>query len=307
MKAWLMLAKHSRQHGGNLGYDDVVNEYYSWDDTVANHSGPQLKDKIILWDGLSLLGASTIMEIGKSAGLKTRQRCPFCKTTRIKSRKQLLPKYRCHKCRSEFEEPLNEQIQVNKYRSEHRDFWYDMQGLLSGEQLRDLCFQPKSQQSIRPLRWDTFLASIDSEYGRNLGHIDSHLLQSGFKLIKTRARVGQGAFRQKMREKFSDICALSGSNHHAALDAAHLYSYAESGKHDLSGGLLLRKDLHRLFDLGMIAIDTNNNSIVLSEELRTLPQYELYNGARPKVKIDRATEKWLHAHWVEHFGNEKSL
>jgi N-acyl homoserine lactone hydrolase len=48
------------------------------------------------------------------------------------------------------------------------------------------------------------------------------------------------------------------------LEAAHLYSYAASGVHHLDGGLLMRRDVHRLFDLGHHAV--RPNSLTLSEQ-----------------------------------------
>ena len=61
MTAWLMIAAgDDRQHGGNEGYEDKPDEYYSWDDTVANHARPTAGDQIVLWNKKLLLGASVI-------------------------------------------------------------------------------------------------------------------------------------------------------------------------------------------------------------------------------------------------------
>ena len=122
--AWLMLAKEERQHGGNLGYDDLITDYYSWDDTVSNFSKPQAGDKIVIWDGDVLLGAGTIEEISEGTAEKTRQRCPNCKTTKIKARKRNTPTFRCHQCGHEFQNAFKEQVRVRTYRSCHHKFWY---------------------------------------------------------------------------------------------------------------------------------------------------------------------------------------
>ena len=55
-EAWLMLTKDKRQHGGNLGYEDIAGEYYSWDSTVPNHKEPKKNEWIVIWDGETLLG-----------------------------------------------------------------------------------------------------------------------------------------------------------------------------------------------------------------------------------------------------------
>jgi putative restriction endonuclease len=38
------------------------------------------------------------------------------------------------------------------------------------------------------------------------------------------------------------------------LDAAHIRPYAEGGEHAVSNGLLLRRDIHCLFDLGYVTV-----------------------------------------------------
>ena len=57
------------------------------------------------------------------------------------------------------------------------------------------------------------------------------------------------------------------------LEACHLYSYAEIGRHDIEGGLLLRRDLHRLFDQGLLAV-TPDGTIDVGESLKP---YDLYS------------------------------
>ena len=89
-----MLTKEVRQHGGNLGYDDRAAEYYSWDNTVPNYAEPKINDKIVIWDGKTLIGSSIIQDIKIDSSEKPRLRCPHCRTTKIKPRKTSTPKYR---------------------------------------------------------------------------------------------------------------------------------------------------------------------------------------------------------------------
>ncbi|PSO48774.1 MAG: hypothetical protein BRC33_08750 [Cyanobacteria bacterium SW_9_44_58] len=50
---------------------------------------------------------------------------------------------------------------------------------------------------------------------------------------------------------------MTGERTLPALDAAHIKPYAQSGSHTISNGLLLRADLHRLFDRFYITITPN--------------------------------------------------
>lgn len=308
-QAWLMLTKEIRQHGGNLGYDDSAAEYYSWDDTVPNHAEPKINDKIVIWDGETLIGSSVIQDIKISSAEKPRLRCPNCNMTKIKPRKNTSPKYRCHnpKCRQEFENPINDIISVTTFRSYHADFWYDLHGELDGDKLRSLCEKPKSIHSLRPLIWQEFIDAIGMDFSHNFKVIEKLASDvSGHKTRKTRVRLGQGKFRKEMLKKFGEVCAFSGLSHVKGLDAAHLYSYAAMGEHHYNGGLLLRKDLHKLFDLGLISVNIENMKINLASSLQKIAQYKALHGTDLKVQISKETKIWLEMHWIEH-GNSLQI
>lgn len=67
-------------------------------------------------------------------------------------------------------------------------------------------------------------------------------------------RLGQGAFRLSVTDAYERRCAVSDEKTLPILDAAHIRSYGEGGEHDPANGLLLRTDIHRLFDLGYVTI-----------------------------------------------------
>jgi putative restriction endonuclease len=72
--------------------------------------------------------------------------------------------------------------------------------------------------------------------------------------VSIQPRLGQGAFRMAVTDGYGRRCAVSGEKTLPILDAAHIRSYARGGEHELSNGLLLRTDIHRLFDLGYVTI-----------------------------------------------------
>lgn len=61
-------------------------------------------------------------------------------------------------------------------------------------------------------------------------------------------RLGQGSFRTLVITAYSYRCAITRERTLPILQAAHIRRYAEGGMHELSNGLLLRSDLHTLFD-----------------------------------------------------------
>ena len=72
--------------------------------------------------------------------------------------------------------------------------------------------------------------------------------------VTIRPRLGQGAFRVEVTDAYSRRCAITGEKTLPALEAGHIRPYAKNGPHEIRNGLLLRSDLHNLFDLGYITV-----------------------------------------------------
>ena len=67
-------------------------------------------------------------------------------------------------------------------------------------------------------------------------------------------RLGQGTFRVSVTDAYGRSCAVTGEHSLPVLEAAHIRAYADDGPHDVRNGILLRADLHRLFDKGYITV-----------------------------------------------------
>jgi putative restriction endonuclease len=87
-------------------------------------------------------------------------------------------------------------------------------------------------------------------------------------------RLGQGLFRVEVTEAYSRKCAITGERTLPALEAGHIKPYSLVQRHEVSNGLLLRSDLHRLFDGGYLTIDPSNRQVVVSDRIRE----EFQNG-----------------------------
>lgn len=83
----------------------------------------------------------------------------------------------------------------------------------------------------------------------------------------SKIRIGQGAFRVMVTDAYSRRCAISGERTLPVLEAAHIQPYATSGINQTNNGLLLRSDLHKLFDTGYITI-TDQYEIEISKRIR---------------------------------------
>ncbi|MCY9783141.1 HNH endonuclease [Nocardiopsis sp. EMB25] len=69
-----------------------------------------------------------------------------------------------------------------------------------------------------------------------------------------RQRLGQEAFKLRLLDAYEGRCAITGVDVRPALEAAHIHPVSHGGLHRLDNGLLLRADVHKLFDQGYLAI-----------------------------------------------------
>jgi hypothetical protein len=302
--AWLLMAVgDDRQHGGNDGYDDDPDVYYSWDSTVPNHASIHVGDYIAVWDKHRLLGASVVEAIELGEANKILYKCVHCGLAGIKPRRTKSPRFKCYKCGGVFDNPDTRVVRVTTYRSRHDAGWVDMNGLLSASTLRSLCESPESQLSLRSLRWAPFLSAAQLADGR----LDLVALwaratsaSTAHRRATVRVRVGQRSFRDSLLRQFGPVCALTGPAPVEVLEAGHLYSYADIGFHHQHGGLLLRRDVQTLFDRGAIAMNPDSRAISVSASLADYPHYADLDGQEAKVELTAGHLDWLRKHWAQH-------
>lgn len=303
----MLAVGEDREHAGNDGYDDLPSAHYSWDSTVANSGQPQPGDVIVLWDKKILLGASVIDYIQVEHDVdKTRFRCSRCKKARIKRRINALPRYRCDGCAHLFDDPLQLHDKVTTFRTRHDAGWIGLGGRLSGDELRKMCLSPASQLSIRELDFERFQAALGTTAAEDrmtpFETAMSRRINGGHRTAVVRVRVGQGTFRNDLLAKYGDVCAFTGPAPRDALDAAHLYSYAADGRHQEEGGLLMRRDIHRLFDVGHIAVHPEKCTVDVTDLVRGYPLYGPMHGTEFKLSLRGPRLKWIKDHWNMHRG-----
>lgn len=69
-----------------------------------------------------------------------------------------------------------------------------------------------------------------------------------------RRRIGQCTFSSLVRDLYNHTCAVSGERALPALEAVHIQPFEITHEHEISNGILLRSDVHRLFDAGYITV-----------------------------------------------------
>ena len=106
------------------------------------------------------------------------------------------------------------------------------------------------------------------------------------KLLNTRPRLGQSGFRMLIADIYGRQCAVTQEPTLHALEAAHIRPYRCHGEHNAQNGLLLRRDIHRLFDKGYVTITPELNfkvSQCIQEEFGNGSQYYDLEGKRITV------------------------
>lgn len=101
------------------------------------------------------------------------------------------------------------------------------------------------------------------------------------------ARRGQSKFRAALLDAYSRRCAATGTDAESVLEAAHIRPYRGADSNVLTNGLLLRADIHTLFDLALIAVDPGNLKIAISKTLAGSTYAEL-DGKPLSVPASRA-------------------
>jgi putative restriction endonuclease len=144
-----------------------------------------------------------------------------------------------------------------------------------------------------------FLARSEDQYSRFVSPTQEPMWRE----VVSKVRVGQGAFRCLVTEAYGRACAITGDHTLPVLEAAHIRPYSESGPHRVANGLLLRADLHKLFDDGYITVTPDYRvevSPAIKEEFHNGKVYYSLHGQElsslPKLRADQPDRECLGWH-----------
>jgi HNH endonuclease len=115
-------------------------------------------------------------------------------------------------------------------------------------------------------------------------------------------RLGQGAFRVLVTDMYERRCAVTREKALPALHAGHIRPVSAGGRHRVSNGLLLRADVHALFDRGYVTVSpdfTFHASRRLRDDFDNGEHYLQLAGTRiwlPHDEHDQPTREMLEWH-----------
>jgi putative restriction endonuclease len=120
-------------------------------------------------------------------------------------------------------------------------------------------------------------------------------------------RLGQQAFKAVVLNAYHRQCAITGTHIPPVLQAAHIRPVTSGGEHRLDNGLLLRSDVHTLFDRGYVGVDPNYRLVVsprLRDDFGNGEQFYARQGQvidMPDRRADRPQREFLEWHMDEVF------
>lgn len=119
-----------------------------------------------------------------------------------------------------------------------------------------------------------------SDGEENLPAVDEHILSSIL------SRRGQQEFRSELIRAYQGCCAVTGCNVVPVLEAAHIIPHSVEQSYLVNNGLLLRADIHTLFDLFLLSVEPESGNIVFSPEVED--SYPELVGTQIKLPQDQS-------------------
>lgn len=180
------------------------------------------------------------------------------------------------------------------------DLWFDLPPSWSNSIQRGKRYSTDGIEGLAVWNRLLELAQIDS-VSVPFGGSERPQARYGDPILIT-PRLGQGAFRVAVTEAYGRQCAITDGKVLPALDAAHIKPYGEGGLHLKSNGILLRKDIHSVFDAGYVTIDDDFKFRVsnkVKEVFNNGEEYLRLHGKelrRPSIKTDWPETELLRWH-----------
>lgn len=322
-RAWVFLTLgEGRQYGGNLGYQDDPTTVYRYDSFVPNHLQVREGDLVVVRDRETILGSAVVERIEAAPSEKTRLSCPECDTTAIKERQTLTPRYRCNRGHV-FGEPRSSSVTCTSYAASYPTTFVPARDLLAPDALRPAEIQSSDQLSIRAIDPTRLPAAARDVLGIPATHPapyasaanptgipiafgnlpDYETLASDTRAVvirAIRARQGRAQFRGSLRQRYGDACMITGCSTIDVVEAAHISPYRGTTDNHPDNGLLLRADLHTLFDLDLLALDPISLVVHVHPRVRDRGYGEIEGLVLRTGDRGRPSEKALRERWVRY-------
>lgn len=124
-------------------------------------------------------------------------------------------------------------------------------------------------------------------------------------LVKQQLRVGQSSFRDEVLDVYKAICCITGCTEITSLEAAHIRPYSGQVSNVVRNSLLLRADIHKLFDRFLISIHPIELTLIISNRISD-DYYRSLNGKKVFKGTFSPSPEFLDEHYKTFIKVEKS-
>jgi hypothetical protein len=146
-----------------------------------------------------------------------------------------------------------------------------------------IVFTDHTRRTIKAVLWadegQHLFVDLNPEFKKMEGHEISDEVRRQIRLGRVASRPKQWLFSAGLRELYQGKCAITGSATPEALEAAHIRVGEHTDINDLSNGILLRSDLHALFDAGLFSLSEDGTRIEAMRVLVDDPSYAFLTNA----------------------------
>lgn len=327
-RAWLLMTFGQEQtYGGHLGYTDELSKVYQYDSFVSNYRQITEGDFALLRDKQKLLGIARIERIDTRQGNKERFIRPECGTPRIYLRKTKNPKFRCQNAGGHiFDPPVRQVVSCNLYTAYFGNSFISAEAAVSLATLRKACPRYNEQLAMQLLDFKLVETALLEKVPaveqllavqNNLDYIEAddaeppvnttenQSLTPYFPILsdsrqavmrQIRVRRGQRTFRQALRARYGNQCMITGCQLLDIIEAAHILPYRGDADNHPENGLLLRADLHTLFDLDLVGIEPESLKVQFHPATLTAG-YGVWNGKTLLWSNARPSQAALEFRW----------
>lgn len=295
--AWLVLAFYDRRRWAALEGEENPTAEYAYDSNVPNHRSVAVGDVLLIRGPRELEGCARVRHIDEASATKRRSTCPSCGSSEIYSREGRETRYRCDNGHR-FSEPVFERVLVTRFVARFDDSYVPARGAIHLNELRAACPEWHGAHAIQPIDLARLRAKImaipgfqervlDQLRRPQLAPDDASLLapyvpgHSDMRSLshrQLRERRGSARFRRALIARYGARCMISGCALRDLIEAAHIRPYRTPDYSAVENGLLLRSDLHTLFDLDLLGIRADTLSVHLHPSVLEAG-YESYEGA----------------------------
>ncbi len=306
MKGWIAIVALEDSVGAS--YRPTAG--YSFGDHTPHHRHVSAHDIFFIRSQTQLLAIGRVQRIEAGSAEKSVQRCPTCGTGQLGFRSTRTNSYRClygH----EFSQPAASTRNGTEYKAFFGLDYVEISARIESAELRPFELTNSRQLSLRPCDVDGLMRYIVrrdrnaattlkdwlaaraltlADDDADLAEPNDVLDEREHRYLGIRLRRGRKIFRDELVRRYGAQCMISGCATPALIEAAYIQPESVPKFNNPTNGLLLRCDLHTLFDLNLLGIDPDRLVVSIHPDLAA-SEYKVFNDAPLLVTSGRGPNR----------------